>query len=687
MVNMLHESERRNNDLSPVKHKISLSRSPIDDVIERYTIDVTAPIQRLHTEFVKYYLAKQSDTDEEFFAVVCEQDFQPSIELLEQLKYKAPSNSLIRLYTYGLTRLSTDNKYHLVAIIQSYDYNNTLEHYLSTKGNGLDIYTIVHVLLPTVLQVLQFCDQNRVNCGVLHPKNILLTENNQFCVREFFVAPPHFFQDKMFLAPEIADCLPYAMTTWDTAADIYALGMLLYSAFIGSTQVIQDLSNNTFYNAFRLEDGSFHTLSTITPRIPLSLTGILKNTLNNNIEERWKIHDLSHFILGKMVPNRKQKNLPIHPILFSKKSYTKLSALVSAMYNSWNESIAFVTGDSFLKWINKQINNDTSDDAAVILGLITNKKNTAMQEYLSKVMIALDGKNTIRTNSLCITVQSITSTMCYALTSHKNALMETLFSVITKKWWQRTVISFKIPDTIIIEYFQHISNLANTYQDSLNSATCGIERIVYLLNPYLPCQSSMLINDYVITLHDFLTALNNAISSNMENVVIDRHIIAFLSSRLENINRERDIYIQRDAETLSQTLTAQGFVLLSRAQDLNPNIPINNIVTFFEHRLIELIEKHLHNIKLIEIISNRISEAAKDNNLSHIVSIISNTRIFQNDRMGYKKACLDVATLNKQIVSLNDTKILQEFGMLLGQRITVFAAYTLCMLVTLILVM
>lgn len=687
---MLDDDDKRSNNLEAVKHKISLSRSYTDDLLEKYKIDTNSPIQRLHTEFAKYYSAKHQDSTEEFFAVVCELNFQPSIDLLEQLKHKAPSESCVKLYTYGLVRMSVDNKYHMVVIIESYDYQKTLAQHFETRGSGLDVYTIIHTLLPTILQVIHFCDQNKLNCGVLHPKNILMIENNQFCIREFFASPPHFFQDKMFLAPEISDCSPYAMTTWNVSADIYALGMLLYSSFIGTTKTLEDVSNNTFYNAIRLEEGSYQILTTMQHRIPLALSGVLKNTLNN-IEERWKAHELSHFILGKNIPTRRLKNAPTHSVPFSNKNYTKITALISAMYNAWGEATTFVAGESFYKWITKQINNDTSDDAAVILTLISNKKGTSnfqgIHEYLIKIMVAIDGKSTIRTNTFCITIESIASIMCHALIAHKNSLLESIIGIVTKKWWQKTVISFKNTDNITIEYLQRITTLTNVYQDNLNSASCGIERLVYTLNPYLPCQSPLVVNDYVITLHDLLSSLNNAIGRNIDHTVIDRHIIAFLSSRLDNIQRERDIYIQRDAETLSQTLTAQGLLLLSRAQELNPNIQINHIVTFIEKRLIELIEKHLHNVKLIEIISNRITEAARDTNLSQIVSIISNTRIFQNDKMGYKKACLDVATLNKKIVSLNDTQMLKEYGTLLGQRITVFTSYILFMFVTLILVM
>jgi hypothetical protein len=62
----------------------------------------------------------------------------------------------------------------------------------------------------------------------------------------------------------------------------------------------------------------------------------------------------------------------------------------------------------------------------------------------------------------------------------------------------------------------------------------GIERCLYELNPSLPCQSPLIIQDYVVDIGDLLNSLDQAANRvDTKSPPVDRHIAAFVAARFE----------------------------------------------------------------------------------------------------------------------------------------------------------
>jgi hypothetical protein len=227
--------------------------------------------------------------------------------------------------------------------------------------------------------------------------------------------------------------------------------------------------------------------------------------------------------------------------------------------------------------------------------------------------------------------------------------------------------------------------MASIWNIHKNTAACGIERMMYTLNPYIPCQSPIIVDEYVVTISEFLTSLDKIASKNPEHVIIDRHMIAFLSSRV-GVTAEKEIYILKDFVQISESFTAQFLVLLRRACDLNPSIKINNLSYVIGQRVIELLEKNLHSSKLISVMTERVAAAAQEADITQMTAILSNTKIFHNDKVGYRKACSDVANFNSEILQLKDHKKIFVEANEFGQKLSVFFAYILCLLAAISLV-
>jgi hypothetical protein len=668
-----------------VKHHITLPRSNQIDVVDgKYQIHIDSPIHTLSNEFCKYYLATNTGTNNKYFAVVCERSFNVSIPTLEKLKHYSVDNGFVNLLTYGIVPISSDGIQRVVIIIDKYDYNATLENYITTNGS-LDLHQIKNALVPTLGKALQFCLNYDICCGNINLQNILVLEGGKFCLKEFFISPPHFYQKKIYLAPEIVDCINYARKTTSTAQDVYAMGMTVYFAYLG-LWAVNECMKDANYSENRLEQGTFALIRRKkklqnTKRLPGILSAFIKGTTQDRIDNRFEVKhilDWANDIVEKLSIDTTSRHSAT--INFSGRSYNNSKALASSMYHNQEDALHFATSDVLHKWMQRNIDNGETAVLDVLISRnVRQYSGKVSQDTLFKILTTLDGSgNNIRITNTCFTCDAIPCLVFYSVETQQKQLVDSVMSVITNNWWQQFINSTAYK-TLNHTYVDLLISLANTYTP--HTASCSIERIMYTLNPYLPCHSPSVADAYVITLPECLTTLEKIASSQPERIVIDWRLIAFLSSRL-GINNDTGLKVLRDFPNISNALVSQMVVLLATSSLMHPHIALDNLSTVIGQRLIELIEKNIHNIKLVKVLSDRINDLARDSNFPEMVSIISNAQIFHNDHTGYNKACVDVVELNKQIDALKSTERTQELSTSLGQKATVFISYILCFLVT-----
>ena len=68
-----------------------------------------------------------------------------------------------------------------------------------------------------------------------------------------------------------------------------------------------------------------------------------------------------------------------------------------------------------------------------------------------------------------------------------------------------------------------------------NDSGYGIERCFYELNPSLPCQSQLIVHDYIVGIRELLPALDEAANRvDTKTKPVDRHIAAFIAARFDH---------------------------------------------------------------------------------------------------------------------------------------------------------
>ncbi len=125
-------------DNSKNNSTFEVSRSTVEDSVnEVYRIHLNEEVLELSNDFSRYYYATNLETEEEFFAIVFENNFLHPIKNIDFL-CKNRINNLNQIYDYSVVRLSSTKEEHLAVIVDKYNPSDNLASYLAS-GNTINI--------------------------------------------------------------------------------------------------------------------------------------------------------------------------------------------------------------------------------------------------------------------------------------------------------------------------------------------------------------------------------------------------------------------------------------------------------------------------------------------------------------------------------------------------------------------
>jgi len=662
---------------------IALPRSNIEDTIDNvFKIHLNEEILELSNEFCKYYYATDIEEQEEYFAIVFENNFVPNIKNIDFL-YNHPIEGLNKIINYSVVRLSSTKEERLVVLVESYNVENTLETYL--EQNKSINATELEEMVTSITAVLTNLQDARIFCCSINPANILMQDGVFLALREFIDSYPDFYQKEQYLAPELIECHPAARFVESTKSDIYALGITMLQAYTARAHW-NDHKKIHDYNIARFENTTYkYLLSRI--KLPDKLRVFFKWTTRDDASMRWKTANLKEWLDGKITKITHESLVDNkNTIGFNDHNYSTIKALSYAMFEQWTESISFIKDTKLYKWASRE--QFSNDDLTSIQNLVDKKSDTPFvvtntlnaNIKISKLLSILDKDGSIRQEGLALSAASIPTFLHYLVINNKKELAEKVLKVIKDEAW----VSYQ-------EYEDSAGHLSRAQADTLvtmamhiqsgTSTTRGIEKLVYSLNANAICCSALLKDHYVSTIPELLMSLDLIAEKNPTKFNIDKHIVAFVSAKLD-LTEDIKSAILPNFPKISENPIVRTLSMLNILQTYEPEIEIPNVCRIIVSDLKELFKDHLHNVEFKEKILSTLDEVAKEGKLSEIIQILSDQQQFINDYNGYYEACRQAKILEQKIKTLNNERKIFDNSLLLGQKMTVLVSYVLCFVVT-----
>jgi eukaryotic-like serine/threonine-protein kinase len=349
-----------------------------------------------------------------------------------------------------------------------------------------------------------------------------------------WTAPPAMAQPALFEPPYSAMCLPASRGDGSIADDVYALGVLLLCLALGGAPLAQ--FDDLAILRRKLELGTFAALAG-DERLPPVIGDLVRGMLAEDPEHRptpTLLFDPAS-ARGRRVAARPPRRAQ-RPITIAGVDIWGARPLAYAMAAEPDQGLNALQSTEVEQWLRRGLGD--AQLAARVEELVRHRSQDMLQNdslgeaaLMMRVIAVLDPLAPLCWRGLALWPDAVGTAMAVGQVGDLDQVVR-LEEIVTREEvgnWATLRPDRCDPAVLRVEARQQHSWLQT------RSRRGGVARLVYLLNPLMPCASPLVEGSWVARLTDLLPALE-ATAGHIDRWQIepvDMHVAAFISARLE----------------------------------------------------------------------------------------------------------------------------------------------------------
>jgi hypothetical protein len=454
-------------------------------------------------------------------------------------------------------------------------------------------------------------------------------------------------QPVIFETIERGMCLPTGRGQGTSSDDCYAFGVVLALLAVG-TNPFKGLDDEATLR-LKMERGSFGAIIG-NHRLPTSLIELLRGVLTDDAQQRWTALDLEQWLNGRRLTPKSSDSArrASRHFQFCGQEYWQVRPLAMSLVKNVSEAAKIIENGSLDKWMRRAMgdNERANDMGDAIESLKASGKTVNYEDQLvSRLCIALDPSAPIRYRGLSVMPSGISTMMIEAMTTGANVqpLSEIIGSQLVSLWVEMQ----KEQKTDMVPMGQQFERMRILIEKTTFGN--GIERVVYELNPGLPCLSPFLRSLYVTSPKTLLPALERvAISGNRPREPIDRHLAAFL------VVRDRRSELLFDAMASNDMSLRKGVAMLTLYSEMQYRFGPDNLpglaqwlAPFLEPAIHRFLGKAMREKTQIEM-----KEALNRGDLNALIRLVDDPKRIERNQQDFTAARILFFSIQKEILKL-----------------------------------
>jgi hypothetical protein len=506
------------------------------------------------------------------------------------------------------------------------------------------------IVRPAIAMLREF-----VGLGVTHrairPSNIFYAagDSGEVIFGECFSMPHGSGQPVAFETIENGMADPMARGPGATADDLYALGVLLLILNLGRNPV-QGMSDDALIAA-KLNFGSFSAL-TGGEKVSPTMAELLRGLLSDKVADRWTLRNLEMWANGQhsnpVLPSLPQR--ATRPMKFAGADHLSRPVLASAMAYHWDDALAMVEMGTLDNWMRRSFGDDkVGEQLALIRNLAAGHgaPNGVKHRTLSRLIHFMANSLPICYRALKVNVTGLGTMLATIIDQPalRTEFVEMLRARLPQNWLDGQT-------KLTIEMLQ-MRRVLDAVEKAIERPGPGysVERVLYELDPGMPCRSALIDDFYVTQLSDLLPAIDAALpGAEPGTVPMDRHIAAFIAAR---IGRSVEHELGLIANMADQVGYRLGILrLLANVQRMHFNRELPRLAEALAALLDPVVES-FHNVKNRADLRARLKRLVEQSDLTLMAELLDQegpTR--RADDLGFAEARQAYAILEKEAVWL-----------------------------------
>ena len=519
------------------------------------------------------------------------------------------------------------------------------------------------------------CSHGRINVLNLYTLDAM---GAQLQFGDFLSVLPGVGQHPAFETAERLMSSPVGRGPTTLADEIYACGVCLLMILVGRLPIV-DMGEEEVLR-LKLERGSLMTLLH-GMRLPSAYSELMRGMLNDDQEQRWSLDDIAHWLSGRRLGSKPATRIrrAQRGLTFAGVGYFNPRTLAHAMSKNPAEAVKIVEDSSLERWVHRSLGDEERSalvaEAVTRAGQIT-RGGTPAERIVGRVIMALDPYAPVRFRDVFAMPNGI----------------GTLFASRMMRGGSPT----NIADFIAGQYLSYWANLAeNLSADNFAVAQIfdgmrvlmertnygfGIERVLYELNPAMPCISPLIEKHYALSMRALMQALEIEAGREIEHgggekrEPIDRHIAGFILARNRRINDRFFPLLTTKGEPGRRAHAILNIYAELQRKFYPDELP--NLASWLV-KLLDPVLQRYHNRSLRTQVARDLLRLSRRGDLKAMADLIDDGNLRKEDEDGFAQARRQYWHLEGAIKDLSEGGERERKLLRQGQQIT---AFVVCLL-------
>ncbi|MER2519542.1 MAG: serine/threonine protein kinase [Bdellovibrionales bacterium] len=616
-------------------------------------------------------------------AVLCNKGLQPRADVITSMR-SIDHASLLRLLESGVAQWSNEPVSRAFAFAYQRPLASRFKQSIDETHTPLSEDALNHHFVAPMISALQELARVGLVHGGIRPTNIFWRLGSATAPQlgECLSSPPGYDQPALFEPIERAMSLPMGRGSGDALDDCYAFGVTLALMILGHNP-LQGVDDKTI-TQMKIERGSFATLVG-NKRLPATYIELLRGLLADEPRLRWNAADLEQWQSGRRltVKNADIGRHASRAISFAGREYWQIRPLAAALAAHVPEAARILENGHLEKWLRRALGDEikANDLDEARKSLKESGKSAHYEEQLvARACVALDPSSPIHYRGITLLPTGIAGMLVEMVTAGNSANIQILSEIISSQLITFWIEMQKEAKTDLVPLGQQYERMRALLEKTTFGN--GVERILYELNPSLPCFSPLIRAHYVISPKSLLAALEHVAATNRSREPIDRHIAAFLLAR----GHRNELLFEAIAAPDSSS--RRGVALLTVFSELQfrygPDA-LPNLAQWILPMLEPATQRFLGK-RMKESLRATMKESANKGDLGKMLQLVDDPKRIERDQQDFLAARLLYLSTLKEINTLetrmaNRNIMIQSFGKPLAASLSSFLSIILILLI------
>ena len=485
-------------------------------------------------------------------------------------------------------------------------------------------------------------------------------------------SPAGYDQPSCFETIESSMCSAAGKGNGVTADDLYAFGATLICLGLGYNPV-ESLSADELLE-LKIYKGSYATLIG-EERVSLGLIELLRGLLADNVSQRWDISSTQLWADGRRLTPVQAKAIKAsqRPFLFNNVEYFSYRTLAYAFYKNWDSAAEAIRSEKLQTWLIRGFEDKQTADAiqkSIDMALVRfSTKEKQDDFFVARTCMLLDPSAPLRVRECSFMPDALGQML--ATYAADERMIKVLIGLIATGYLESW---YEFHRDRVAE--QHIKSMQIILQKP--ELGMGIERLMYDLNEGLPCQSSLIVKDYVDDVKDLMPALEEVakkVGSKMDP--IDRHIAAFIAVKFGTKVSDQIALLNSQKENVS----IQG--MLNIFASLQRTFGPEKLYAFCSWigSLVSPIINSYHSLEKRQQLEKNLPKLIRKGYLPDIYNFLDDKQERLSDINYFEQAKKEYAKLSEEIDFLDGNREKRENeGLMLGNQIAAIISFGISVL-------